>query len=68
MSDDSVSERMPAWAPEEVDALFEAARGARRTAQRAVEESREAMWRRKDAHRRYARMVAAVQRSYAKRG
>ncbi len=68
MSEDSGSEQAPVWAPEEVEALYEAAQRARDMAQWAVEASREAMWRREDAHIRYMRMVAEMQLAWEKRG
>ena len=64
MSDDVVSERVTSWAPEEVDALFDAARQARLTARGAMAASRQAMQRREDAHDRYRRVMAEVQRAY----
>jgi hypothetical protein len=68
MIEDSGTERAESWTPEEIEALFEAAREARLTARWVVETTQETTKRREDAQRRYQRVMAEVQRAYSKGG
>jgi hypothetical protein len=62
MSSDPWSGQAEAWAPDDVEALFDAARGARVRALRTLEVCADTMRRRRVAHTRYLRTMAMLRR------